>query len=81
MSYLSGGGSALDGYGVVNATPPGRFTESKETRYLLCRRLDGRRVGVDGCEDEIISCAHPGFEPLTVQPVASRCTDYVISVR
>lgn len=39
---------------------------------LLYRRLDGRRIGVDGCEDEIISCTHPGFEPLTVQPVASR---------
>ena len=65
---------------VVSATPPGRFTQSKETRYLLHRTLDRRRVGVEGCEDEIISCTHRGFEPLTVQPVASRCTDYVIAV-
>ena len=39
-------------------------------RYLLYRRLDGRRVGVDGYEDEVISCTYPGFEPQTVQPDA-----------
>ena len=49
----------------------GRFTPGKETRYPLYRRLGGsgrvRRISPP-----------PGFEPRTVQQVASRYTDWAI---
>jgi hypothetical protein len=35
----------------------------------------GPRAGLDGCEK---SRPPPGFDPRTVQPVASRYTDYAI---
>jgi hypothetical protein len=35
----------------------------------------GPRAGLDGCEK---SHPSPGFNPRTVQPVASRYTDYAI---
>jgi hypothetical protein len=45
-----------------------------KTRYPLCRRLDGPRVGLDECENS--RPPPPGFDPSTVQPVASRYTDW-----
>jgi hypothetical protein len=62
---------ALDGIGC--STPrPGLFTHGKETRYTLYRRL-GRPQG----RSELVRKNLPlrGFDPLTVQPVASRYTD------
>jgi hypothetical protein len=61
---------------VVNATPrPGRFTPGKETRYQLYRRLGGLQ-GRSGRVRKI--SPPPGFDPRTVQPVASRYTDCAI---
>ena len=61
--YMEGGWS----------TPhPGRFTHWKETRYSLYWRIDGpqERSG------RVLKISPPpGFEPRTVQPVASRYTD------
>ena len=48
------------------ALPPGK------TQYLLYRRLGWPRAGLDGCEKSRLL---PGFDPRTVQPVASRYTD------
>jgi hypothetical protein len=52
------------------ALPPG-----KETRYPLYRRLCGPQ-GRSGRLRKI--SPPPGFDPRTVQPVASRYTDYAI---
>jgi len=49
------------------ALPPGK------TRYTLYRRL-----GLDGCGKS--RPPPPGFDPRTVQTVASRCTDKAIQV-
>ena len=54
-------------------TRPGRFTPGKETRYPLYRRLGGPQ-GRFGRVRKI--SPSPGFNPQTVQPVASRYTDY-----
>ena len=55
------------------STPrPGRFTPGKEARYLLYRRLGGRR-GWSGRARKVQP--PPGQDP---QPVASRFTDYDI---
>ena len=64
--------SALD-VGGWSTPRPGRFTTAKETRYPLYRRLGGpqERSG----EVRKISPPPPGFDPRTVQPVASRYTD------
>jgi hypothetical protein len=43
--------------------------------YPLYMRLGGLQVGVDGCGK---SRPPPGFDPRTVQPVASRYTDWAI---
>jgi hypothetical protein len=51
------------------ALPPG------DTRYPLYRRL-GRPQGRSGRVRKI--SPPPGFDPRTVQPVASRYTDYAI---
>jgi hypothetical protein len=48
----------------------GRFTPTNETRYPLCKRLGGPQ-GKSGRVRRILS--PPGFEPRTVQPIASRC--------
>jgi hypothetical protein len=45
------------------ALPPGK------TRYPFYRRLGGPRAGLDRCTK---SRPPPGFDPLTVQSVASR---------
>jgi len=59
---------------VVNVTPRPLYPPGK-TRYPLYRRL-GRAQGRSGREWKI--SPPPGFDPRTVQPVASRYTDYVI---
>ena len=63
--------SVLDGRWVVDATPRPLYPPGK-TPYPLYRRLGGPRGGLDGCEK---SRPPPGFDPRTVQPVASRYTD------
>jgi hypothetical protein len=55
---------------------PGRFTPGRETRYSLYRRL-GRPQGRSGWLRKI--SPPPGFDPRTVQPVASRYTDWAIA--
>jgi hypothetical protein len=54
------------------ALPPGK------TRYALCRRLGGSQ-DLSGPVRKILS--QPGCDPRTVQPLASRYTDYAISVQ
>ena len=62
--------------GVGWSTPrPDRFTPGKETRYPLYRRL-GRPQGRSGLVLKI--SPSQGFDPRTVQHVASRYTDYAI---
>jgi hypothetical protein len=55
------------------STPrPGRFTPGKETRYPLYRRLGGPQ----GRSGRVRKISPPsGFDPRTVQLVASRYTD------
>jgi hypothetical protein len=56
------------------STPrPGRFTPGKENRYPLYKRLGGAQ----GRSKRVRKISpQPGFDPLTVQLVASRYTDY-----
>ena len=66
--------SALDGGGW--STPrPGHFTPQGKTRYILYRRLCGPHSR-SGRVRKI--SPPPGFDPRTVQPVASRYTDWDI---
>jgi hypothetical protein len=56
----------------------GRFTPGKETRYPFYRRLGGPQ----GRFGRLRKISPPlGFDPRTVQPVASRYTDYAIPAR
>jgi hypothetical protein len=58
------------------STPrPGRFSPGKNTRYPLYRRLGGPQ-GRSGRVRKI--SPPPVLDPRTVQPVASRYTDYAI---
>jgi hypothetical protein len=66
--------SALDGGGWLRPLA-GRFTPGKETRYPLYRRLGGPH-GRNGRVWKI--SFSPGFDPRTVQPVASWHNDYDI---
>jgi hypothetical protein len=52
---------------------PSRFTRGK-TRYLLYKKMGGPKTGLDDAEN----LTPPGFDPRTVQPVASRYTDWTI---
>jgi hypothetical protein len=52
---------------------PGHFTPGKETRYTLYRRLGGPQ-GRSGWAQKI--SPPPGFDPWTVQPIASCYTDW-----
>ena len=52
---------------------PGRSSPPGKTRYPLCRKLGGAQ-GRSGQVRKI--SPPPGFNPRTVQPVASRYTDY-----
>jgi hypothetical protein len=65
--------SALDGVD-GNATP-GHFTRREENRYPLNRRL-GRPHGRYREARKILP--PPGFDPCTVQPLASNNTNYAI---
>jgi len=63
--------SALDGGG-WSTTRPDRFTPEKVTRYPLYRRLGGPQ----GRGGRVRKISPPlGFDPRTVQPVASRYSD------
>jgi len=64
--------TALEG-GEGSASRPGRSLPPGKTRYPLYRRLGGPRAGLDRCGK---SRPPPGFDPRTVQPIASRYTDY-----
>ena len=63
------------GWGV--SVTPGRFLPPGKTRYPLYRRLGGPQ-GRSGHVRKI--SPPPGFDPRTVQPVASRYTDWAIPV-
>ena len=64
---------------VVNATPRPLYPREK-TRYPLCRRLDGPQ-GRYGRVWKILPPPQTGFDPRTVQPVASCYTDWAIPAR
>jgi hypothetical protein len=67
--------SALDGGG-WSTTRPGRFIPGKENRYPLRRRLREPQ----GRSGQVRKISPPlGFDPRTVQPVASRYTYWAIS--
>jgi hypothetical protein len=61
----------LDGGGWLRSRP-GHFTNGKETRCPLYRRLGGPQ-----CRSRRVqkTSSPPGFDPRTAQLVASRCTD------
>ena len=64
--------TALEG-GEGSASRPGRSLPPGNTRYPLYRRLGGPQ----GRSGQVRKISHPpGFDPRTVQPVASRYTDY-----
>ena len=66
--------SALDGGGW--STPrPGRLTPLERTGAHCTESWVGPRAGVDGWGN---TRPPPGFDPRTVQPVASRYTDCAI---
>jgi hypothetical protein len=63
--------SALD-EGGCSSPRPGRFTPGKQTRYPLYRGLGGPQ----GRSGRVLKISPPpGFDPRTVQPVASHYTD------
>ena len=64
--------TALEG-GEGSASCPGRSVPSGKTRYPLYRRLGGPQ---DRSGQVRKISPPPGFDPRTVQPVASRYTDY-----
>jgi len=56
-----------------SASRPGRSLPSWKTRYLLYRRLGGPQ----GRSGQVRKISPPtGFDPRTVQPIASRYTDW-----
>ena len=64
--------AALEG-GEWSAARPGHTLPPGKTRYPLYRRL----VGPQGRSGQVRKISPtPGFDPRTVQPVASRYTDY-----
>jgi hypothetical protein len=63
---------ALEG-GEGSASRPGHSLSPGKTRYPLYRRLSGPQ----GRSGQVRKISHPpGFDSRTVQPVASRYTDY-----
>ena len=58
-----------------SASRPGRSLPPGKTRYPLYKRLGGPQ-GRSGQVRKISPTPPPGFDPRTVQPVASRYTDY-----
>ena len=65
--------SALDGW-MVNATPRPLHPRERPGTHCVGGWV-GLTAGMDGCGK---SSPPPGFDPLTVQPVASRYTDWAI---
>ena len=63
--------SALD-VGGWSTPLPGRFTPGERPGTHCTGGWVGPRAGLDGCGD---SRPTPGFDPQTVQPVASRYND------
>ena len=63
--------AALEG-GEWSAARPGRNLPTGKTRYPFCRRLGGPQ----GRSERAENLVPPGFDPRTVQPVASHYTDY-----
>ena len=64
--------TALEG-GEGSASRPGRSLPQGKTRYPLYRRLGG----LQGRSGQVRNISPPpGFDPRTVQPVASRYTDW-----
>ena len=59
--------------GEGSASRSGRSLSPGKTRYPLYRRRGGTRAGLDRCGKS--RPPPPGFDPRTVQPVASRYTD------
>jgi len=68
--------SALD-VGGCSTPRPSRFIPGKETQYPLCRRLGAHQSRSEHRRKTLPS---PGFDPPTVQPVASRYNNYSIPV-
>jgi len=64
--------TAIEG-GEGSASSPGRSLSPGKTRSPLYRRLGGPQ---DRSGQMRKISPPPGFDPRTVQPVASRCTDY-----
>jgi len=59
--------------GEGSASRPGRSLSQEKTRYPLYRRLGGSQ----GRSRQVRKISPPpGFDPQTIQPVTSRCTDY-----
>ena len=65
-------GTSTQRYALAAIAPP---PPGKETRYLLCKKLDGPQ-GRSGRVRKISPA--PGFDPRTFQPVASRYSDDAI---
>jgi hypothetical protein len=63
--------------GVVNATPWSLYPREKPGTHCI-RGWVGPRAGLDGCGKPRLA---PGLDPRTVQPVASRYTDWAIAAR
>jgi hypothetical protein len=61
--------------GCQSPPPAGRFSPGKETRYPLYRRPSGPQ-GRSGRLRKLSPT--PGFDPRTVQPLASRYTEYAV---
>jgi hypothetical protein len=53
------------------ASHPDHFLPPGKTRYPLYRKLGG----LQGCSGQCGNSPPPGFDPWTVQPIASRYTD------
>ena len=68
--------STLDGV-VFNATPRPLYPREKPGTHCIGGWV-GPRAGLDGCRRYRLP---PGFDPRTVQPVASRYTDWAIPVQ
>ena len=56
---------------MVNGTPQPLYSRERPGNHCIVGWV-GLRAGLDECEK---SRPQPGFDPRTVQPVASRCTD------
>ena len=66
--------SALDRGWVVNATPGSLYPQERPGTHCIGGWL-GPRAGLDGCGK---SRPPPGFDPRTVQPIASRYTNCAV---